>query len=381
MDCDKTVPAVEDAQEGEQVCEEQRDAYDSQSVAYQLPLNRDEAAVEDEVEEDRFDDSTNFEGTCDERRDVLNVEDSLLICSQPSHPRDELDLDALIGKEEQQFKELAFVKGYSSSDKRPVYVITQRKLFNYPPFGYTSRISITLKGSDYVINSLGFHVESGTITSASDLHELCQGFAGHFSYKFCPGIDWKMYQENYYEVIRYHLKSVRYTTFPIQRVDSVSCPLWFKQPAKARASEKYATEAMCSACKRLLSYLNRQLQRTTAESPSRKVKRQAPSSKAKLSNMSPASQLKRKQNVTSERNNDRKKLRKYENTEVTLADEQHDDMCNIVNAIEEVSKEDLEKVFAEGDMHGVGDKVREIWLTDRRQQLEQFHEDQARNGK
>jgi len=159
-----------------------------------------------------------------------------------------------------------------------------------------------------VINTLGFHVESGVVANARDLHELYQRFTNHFLYKFCPGIDWKMYQEDYYKAIHYHLRSVRYTAFLFQRVDSVKCPVWFKQPAKARASEKYAREAMCSTCKRLLSHLNWQCQRAMAESPSRKVKRQAPLSKAKLSNMSPASQIKRKQNTTSERNNDRKKV-------------------------------------------------------------------------
>ena len=60
--------------------------------------------------------------------------------------------------------------------------------------------------------------------------------------------------------------------------------------------------------------------------------------------------------MQSVKSNDKKKLRKYENTEVTLADDQHEDMCNIVKTIEEVSKDDLEKLFAEGDIHGVGDK-------------------------
>lgn len=84
--------------------------------------------------------------------------------------------------------------------------------------------------------------------------------------------------------------------------------------------------------------------------------------------------------MINERNNDKIKLSKYENTEVTLADNQHDDMCNVVKTIEEVGEDELEKVFAEGDAHGVGDKIREVWLTDRRQQLEQFNADQARNG-
>jgi len=76
----------------------------------------------------------------------------------------------------------------------------------------------------------------------------------------------------------------------------------------------------------------------------------------------------------------RKKLAKYESTEVTLADEQHEDMCEIVNRIEEVSGNELEKIFTEGDAHGVGKQIREVWTTDRRQQLSQFKADQARNG-
>ena len=65
---------------------------------------------------------------------------------------------------------------------------------------------------------------------------------------------------------------------------------------------------------------------------------------------------------------------------MTLDNDQHADMCNIVKTIDEVGKDDLEKLFAEGDIHGVGDKVREVWYMDRRHQLEQFHEDQTRNG-
>jgi len=62
-------------------------------------------------------------------------------------------------------------------------------------------------------------------------------------------------------------------------------------------------------------------------------------------------------------------LAKYEKTEVTLADEQHEEMSTIVNQIEERGKDELEKIFAEGDTHGVGVQVREVWITDKRQQL------------
>ena len=94
--------------------------------------------------------------------------------------------------------------------------------------------------------------------------------------------------------------------------------------------------------------------------------------------MSPSSQAKRKQNILKERGNDKKKLAKYENTEVTLADEQHEEMSTLVNKIEEVGKAELEKIFAEGDSHGVGTQVREVWMTDKRQQLSQFKADQEK---
>ena len=91
-----------------------------------------------------------------------------------------------------------------------------------------------------------------------------------------------------------------------------------------------------------------------SESSSRKIKRQAASSKAKLTYMSPESQSKCKQNALTERNNDKIKLAKYEQTEITLVDEQYEEkMCTIVNTIKEVGKADLEKIFVEGDAHGV----------------------------
>ena len=172
---------------------------------------------------------------------------------------------------------------------------------------------------------------------------------------------------------------MRHCAAPFQRVDSVNCMLWYQLPMNAPLVDKHAKEVLCSSCKRLKSDLDWQRKQTMCESPSRRLKRQASSSKAKLSYMSPASQAKRKQNVLTERNNDKKKLTKYENTEVTLSDEQHEEMSTIVNKIEEVGKAELEKIFVEGDSHGVGTQVREVWMTDNRQQLSQFKADQEKN--
>jgi len=65
--------------------------------------------------------------------------------------RNELDLEAVIKVEEQRFVDFAFIKGYGGRDKHPIYVVTQRELFNHQPFGYTSRINITLDNNKYMV--------------------------------------------------------------------------------------------------------------------------------------------------------------------------------------------------------------------------------------
>ena len=149
------------------------------------------------------------------------------------------------------------------------------------------------------------------------MYALLKKFS-NVSYKFCPGIEWTHYHEHYFDVIRFHLKSVRRTETPFYQLDSVNCKLWFKVPANAPLTVKNNAEVTCSACKRLISDLDWQLKRTTSESPLRKVKRQAASSRARLTYMSPGSQVKRKQNTVMERGLDKRKLARYESTKITL---------------------------------------------------------------
>jgi len=96
--------------------------------------------------------------------------------------------------------------------------------------------------------------------------------------------------------------------------------------------------------------------------------------------MSPGSRLKRKRCAVMERGVDKRKLARYEPTEVTLADEQHTQMCNVMDVIDQVAVDDLECIFKEGEIHGVEEKLREVWTTDKREQKEQFQKDQAKNG-
>ena len=82
-----------------------------------------------------------------------------------------------------------------------------------------------------------------------------------------------------------------------------------------------------------------------------------------------------------ERGLDKRKLTRYENMKVTLSEEQHTEMCDIMDAVDRVGVDDLQRVFEEGESRSVGNKLKEIWTMDKRQQLESFQKDQARNGK
>ena len=78
---------------------------------------------------------------------------------------------------------------------------------------------------------------------------------------------------------------------------------------------------------------------------------------------------------------DMRKLAKYENTQITLVDEQHTQMCDVMDAIDGEAIDELQKIFKEGEFHSVGSKLKEILTTERRQRIEQFQQNQARNGK
>ena len=69
---------------------------------------------------------------------------------------------------------------------------------------------------------------------------------------------------------------------PFYRIDSVNCKLYHQLPSNASLADKSAREVACSACKRLVRDLEWQLKRTASESPSRKIKRQSSTSRARI---------------------------------------------------------------------------------------------------
>ena len=113
----------------------------------------------------------------------------------------------------EQYPDLAFVRAKDHNDN-PVLVITHRCLAYHPPFGFTSRIQITLRGYSYVAHVLMIKWESGAVKTMDEAEGLCYKFSSKAGYKFCPGIDPDYYNTEYYEVIRFHIRSVRQTTAP-----------------------------------------------------------------------------------------------------------------------------------------------------------------------
>ena len=81
--------------------------------------------------------------------------------------------------------------------------------------------------------------------------------------------------------------------------------------------------------------------------------------------MSPASQQKRKRLAQYERSSSIRKLSKFEQSKVVLNEEQDEEMHAVMDAIQD---DELEKLFQEGNQHGVGSLMKTIWFTDKERQ-------------
>ncbi|XP_065894808.1 uncharacterized protein [Dysidea avara] len=281
------------------------------------------------------------------------------------------------------FPEFSFVLSRVSIDgaegdlQVPVLMITPLQLFVHQPLGVMPRIQIQVQYKIYSVHVLMRLWKKESFDTFEDIASLCKLLGDKSQYKFCPGLlQYDQYMSEYNKTIRFHLKKVRLTTFPFKRVDSVDCSLLFQLAHNATKEEKSSKEVKCYPCKSLLLYLKHQKRRTSSETPTRKTKRQQPSSRARMSYMSPASQAKRRKLAQYERTSNIRKLARYEENEIELDEEQNDEMCAIVKKMED---EDLQKLFDEGEKHGVGSILKDIWATDLDRQRKEFSHDQATN--
>ena len=156
----------------------------------------------------------------------------------------------------------------------------------------------------YEVQVLFTNVDSGIVQDPDHFMEICKTISDSSGYKFCPGLQIDHYYTHYYAVIRYHIKSVRLWEHPFKRIDSRNCLLWHELAANAAQLEKLSKNVLCKSCKRLCCDLDHQRTRSDV-SPSKRAKRQLPSSNFKLKYLSPASVMKRRQATQQERSSDK----------------------------------------------------------------------------
>ena len=278
------------------------------------------------------------------------------------------------------FAEFSFVMSHVSIDgaQLPVLMITPHEVFDHPPLGIMPQIQVIVRYKFYTMHVLMRLWKCENFESIEDIINLCKVISVKSQYKFCPGIQYKQYMTEFFDVIHFHIKSVQLTEFPFKRIDSVNCKFLFQLAHSATVAEKLSKEVKCYPCKRLVTDLKHQKRNTEAETPTRKVKRQRPSSQARMSYMSPASQAKRRKLAQYERTNNIRKLARYEEREIVVDDEQNDEMCALVKTMGE---EELQKLYEEGDKHNVGCILKDIWATDLNRQQKEFSRNQATNCK
>ena len=267
-----------------------------------------------------------------------------------------------------------------STDKPSRLLVVGCKTFHWhPPAGFLSRTRVIVhEDRSYFFQVLLRSQQSGEIQTEDQLLSLCEMMANKKGeYKFCPGIEPSEYQSKYFDKIRYDIKNVRRTEHPFKRIDSANCQLYFKIAKNASIIEKGLECVPCSACKRLVRDLNQRV--AAAVTSPDKMKRQQPSSHCPLKYMSPTSQKKRKENTQQERTQQIVKLQKYAHTELTLDDEQNDELTKLIATIEERGDEEVEKILKEADSSGAGEAVREIWQMDKMRMKKEFSDDQEKN--
>jgi len=128
------------------------------------------------------------------------------------------------------FPDLALVLGFDGLDRsNPLLTISQRNLFSHPPYGMASRVHIVLQYKSYKVYVLMRLWKEGELTDTDDVIELCNILGHKSKHKFCPGIDPDLYEREYHQKIRFHIRSVRLSSFPFSRVDSVNCKFYLYQ--------------------------------------------------------------------------------------------------------------------------------------------------------
>ena len=107
--------------------------------------------------------------------------------------------------------------------------------------------------------------------------------------------------------------------------------------------------------------------------------------------------MQRKNNQRREKESLKRKLHHYEEDEISLDDEQSNEMSFIVSTIERNYSDEIDHLCSEGknlftkdddytfvcigDKYGVGHQIRNVWNTDKQRESNAFKKDQLMNSK
>ena len=166
-------------------------------------------------------------------------------------PSDKILLNNAICKGLAIYPDLAFTKRICDKGE-----VTQQCMYHFQESNYFSVARILFFPTEppvftYEFQMLFTSISSGTVQTLNELFGVCSTISRSSQNKFCPGLDEKCYFDQYYAVIRYHIKGVRLWGKPFSRIDSESCLMWHKLTKNACTEEKKMFAALCKQCKRL----------------------------------------------------------------------------------------------------------------------------------
>lgn len=178
-------------------------------------------------------------------------------CSDPvesSYSTEQLTLKNVTDKGQSTSSELIFTEKVCHSGA--VLEVTQQRVHYVPDSGYISLARILFVSGDvepavfnYTFQILFSTLQNGNVSNLSQFISVCNLLSKNSQYKFCPGLDEKIYFDIYFSIICYHIESVRIWENPFTRIDSKNCFLWHQFSRNSKNEEKKSFEVMCASCK------------------------------------------------------------------------------------------------------------------------------------
>ena len=136
----------------------------------------------------------------------------------------EFSLDVALGKGKSQYQDLVFVVRCGQIS---ILEVSQQHLLEVPGIDRMSVVRILFSFKEtvttYDLQALFITIQSGEALDLNDFLAACKIISRNGGYKYCPGLDENECHNQYYSVIRYHIKSVRLWEIPFKRVDSRNC--------------------------------------------------------------------------------------------------------------------------------------------------------------